>query len=79
MKYCFRKPELLQNLRVYENGELNRAAIMAFHPDPEKWVIGAYTKIGYFANDADILFKMKFMVHCLLKLKMQWILFIQNI
>lgn len=35
MKYCFRKPELLQNLRVYENGELNRAAIMAFHPDPE--------------------------------------------
>lgn len=49
--------ELLQNLRVYENGELNRAAIMAFHPDPEKWVIGAYTKIGYFANDADILFQ----------------------
>lgn len=57
MKYCSRKPELLQNLRVYENGELNRAAIMAFHPDPEKWIIGAYTKIGYFANDADILFQ----------------------
>lgn len=49
--------ELLQNLRVYDNGELSRAAVMVFHLDPEKWVIGAYTKIGYFANDADILFQ----------------------
>ena len=48
---------LLQNLRAYDGEELTRAAVMAFHPDPEKWVIGAYVKIGYFANDADILFQ----------------------
>ncbi len=49
--------ELLHNLRAFEKGHLTRGAIMAFHPDPEKWVVGAYTKIGYFANDADILFQ----------------------
>lgn len=48
---------LLQNLRAFDKERLTRAAVMAFHPDPEKWVIGAYTKIGYFANDADILFQ----------------------
>ena len=48
---------LLQNLRAFDNKRLTRAAIMAFHPDPEKWVINAYTKIGYFLNDADILYQ----------------------
>ncbi len=30
-----------------------RAAILMFHPDPEKWVTGAYIKIGYF-GDSDL-------------------------
>ena len=31
---------------------------MCFHPDPEKWVMCAYTKIGFFAdNDADIIYQ----------------------
>ena len=48
---------LLRNLRLFENDYLTRAAVMCFHPDPEKWVMCAYTKIGFFAdNDADILF-----------------------
>ena len=48
---------LLQNLHLFEGENLNRAAILAFHPDPEKWVTGAYIKIAYFENEADILYQ----------------------
>jgi ATP-dependent DNA helicase RecG len=45
---------LLENLRLYDEGSLIRAAIMAFHRDPEKWIGGAYIKIGFFVTDADL-------------------------
>ena len=47
---------LIQNLRlVDEDGHLTRAAMLAFHPDPERWVTGAYVKIGYFeTSDSDL-------------------------
>ena len=49
---------LLRNLRLFENDYLTRAAVMCFHPDPEKWVTCAYIKIGFFAdNDADIIYQ----------------------
>lgn len=50
---------LLENLRlVDEDGYLVRAAMMAFHKDPEKWITGAYVKIGCFGeNDADLLYQ----------------------
>ncbi len=48
---------LLENLRLIENGYLKRAAILLFHPDPEKYVTGAYIKIGYFETDANLLFQ----------------------
>ena len=49
---------LLRNLRLYENDYLTKAAVMCFHPDPEKFVTCAYIKIGFFAdNDADILYQ----------------------
>ena len=47
----------MQNLHLFEGENLNRAAILAFHPDPEKWVTGAYIKIAYFENEADILYQ----------------------
>ena len=38
-----------------EDGYLIRAAMLAFYKDPEKWVTGAYVKIGYFdQSDADL-------------------------
>jgi len=40
-----------------QNGYLKRAALLLFHPDPEKFVTGAYIKIGYFETDADLLFQ----------------------
>ncbi len=36
---------------------LKRAAILLFHPKPEKYVTGAYIKIGYFENEADLMFQ----------------------
>lgn len=48
---------LLENLRLYEGNYLKRAAILLFHEDPEKWVQGAYIKVGFFGkNDADLLY-----------------------
>lgn len=30
---------------------------MLFHPDPEKFITGVYIKIGYFENEADLIFQ----------------------
>lgn len=48
---------LLNNLHLTEGSYLNRAAVLAFHPDPERWVIGAYIKIAYFRSDSDIVYQ----------------------
>ena len=43
---------LLQDLRLIDDaGHLNRAAVLLFHPDPERYVFGAYIKIGFFRDD----------------------------
>lgn len=48
---------LLENLKLIENGSLKRATILLFHPDPEKFITGAYIKIGYFQNEGDLIFQ----------------------
>lgn len=48
---------LVKNLHLTEGDYLTRAAILAFHPDPEKWITGAYIKVAYFENEADILYQ----------------------
>jgi len=47
---------LLENLELTENGNLKRAAVLLFHPKPEKFVTGSFIKIGYFENDANLIF-----------------------
>lgn len=51
--------ELLENLNLYleEEKMLKRAAILLFHPNPEKYVTGAYIKIGFFESDDDLKFQ----------------------
>ena len=49
--------QLLNNLKLTDNGHLKRAALLLFHPDPEKFVTGAFTKIGFFRTDSDLLFQ----------------------
>jgi ATP-dependent DNA helicase RecG len=49
--------QLLNNLKLIDNGHLKRAALLLFHPDPEKFVTGAYIKIGFFRTESDLLFQ----------------------
>ncbi|MDD3859336.1 MAG: ATP-binding protein [Bacteroidales bacterium] len=48
---------LIDNLQLTENEYLKRAAILLFHPNPDKFVTGAYIKIGYFEADDDLKFQ----------------------
>ncbi len=48
---------LLEDLNLVEKGQLKRAALLLFHPTPEKFISGAYVKIGFFRNDTDLLFQ----------------------
>jgi ATP-dependent DNA helicase RecG len=40
-----------------EEGYLKKAAILLFHPNPEKYVTGAYIKIGFFNTDDDLAYQ----------------------
>lgn len=48
---------LIENLQLKEREFLKRAAILLFHSKPEKFVTGAYIKIGYFETDDDLKFQ----------------------
>ena len=48
---------LLEKLHLYDGEYLKRAAALLFHPDPEKFITGAFVKIGYFLNDADLAYQ----------------------
>ncbi|MBF0451142.1 MAG: putative DNA binding domain-containing protein [Candidatus Magnetomorum sp.] len=48
--------QLLEKLHLFEGQYLKRAAVLLFHPEPEKYITGAFIKIGYFENNADILY-----------------------
>ncbi len=48
---------LIENLQLKEGEYLKRAAILLFHSNPEKFVTGAYIKIGFFQSDDDLKFQ----------------------
>ncbi|HEX5154673.1 MAG TPA: ATP-binding protein [Parafilimonas sp.] len=51
-------PDLLEKLRLTENGQLKRAAIILFGKEPSKFYPNTFVKIGRFGNnDTDIKFQ----------------------
>ena len=48
--------ELLESLQLYLEDEkmLKRAAVLLFHPKPEKYITGANIKIGFFESDDEL-------------------------
>lgn len=48
---------ILDNLQLIKNKYLSRAAILLFHPNPEKFITGAFIKIGYFQTDTELIFQ----------------------
>ncbi|MBI2944435.1 MAG: putative DNA binding domain-containing protein [Candidatus Wallbacteria bacterium] len=45
---------LMERLHLSEGAYLKRAAVLAFHPDPERFVTGAFVKIGFFHTDDEL-------------------------
>ena len=51
-------PELFEKLRLTENGQLKRAALVLFGKDPGKFYPNTFLKIGRFGvNNADLIFQ----------------------
>lgn len=51
------KDILMDKLHLTNGGYLTNAAMLLFSKDPERWLLGAYTKIGFFETDADLLYQ----------------------
>jgi len=49
--------QVLESLKLIEKGDLKTTALLLFHPDPERFVTGAYIKIGFFYTDSDLRFQ----------------------
>ena len=47
---------LIEKLHLKDGSYLKRAALLLFHPDPERFVTGAYLKIGHFLTNSDLLY-----------------------
>jgi ATP-dependent DNA helicase RecG len=46
--------ELLESLHLVDGDYLKRACVLLFHPDPEKYITGAFVKIGRFGADDEL-------------------------
>lgn len=51
------KAGLLEKLYLKQGDHLTNAAALLFSSAPERWFLGAYIKIGYFENDADLIYQ----------------------
>ena len=48
---------LLNHLNLMEDGLLKRAGFLLFHPCPDRYITGAYVKIGFFPTPHDIAYQ----------------------
>lgn len=51
------KHDLMERLRLTNAGCYTNAAMLLFSKNPDKWLVGAYTKIGFFENDANLIYQ----------------------
>jgi len=47
----------IEKLHLLDGQYLKRAAALLFHPDPERFVTGAFVKIGFFRTNTDLLYQ----------------------
>lgn len=48
--------DLLDKLNLVEGEYLRRAAVLLFHPEPNRYFTGSFVKIGFFASAAEVLY-----------------------
>lgn len=51
------KEYILEKLHLKNGDFLTHAAALLFSPQPERWFLGAYIKVGFFESDADLLYQ----------------------
>ena len=56
------KADLMEKLRLTNAGYYTNAAMLLFSKNPDKWQLGAYTKIGFSRRLPICVIRMKFMV-----------------
>lgn len=49
-------PGLLDKLHLLEGNHLKKASVLLFNSDPEKYITGAFVKIGFFRTNDDLLY-----------------------
>lgn len=49
--------EFLTSLDMMVGGQITRAGVLMFHPNPERLFPGAFIKIGFFRSDSDLAFQ----------------------
>ena len=55
------KETILRNLQlITDKGELTRAAILLFHPQPERFFFGATVRVAFFSSESDIEYQDEF-------------------
>ena len=55
------KETILRNLQlITEDGHLTRAAVLLFHPHPERYVLGATVRVGFFRDESDLAYQDEF-------------------
>ncbi|HNC69951.1 MAG TPA: putative DNA binding domain-containing protein, partial [Pseudomonadales bacterium] len=47
---------LLDKLKLREGRYLKRAAVLLFHPDPLRFITGAFVKLGFFRTESDLVY-----------------------
>ena len=47
---------LIEKLNLVEGAYLKRAAVLLFHPEPDRFFAGAFMKIGYFQSDSELVY-----------------------
>jgi predicted HTH transcriptional regulator len=45
---------LLEKLKLTEGTYLKRSAVLLFHEDPDRFITGAFVKIGFFVSESEI-------------------------
>lgn len=51
------KDILMEKLRLTNAGYYTNAAMLLFSKNPDRWQLGAYTKIGFFETNADLVYQ----------------------
>lgn len=51
------KEVLMEKLHLTNGGYYTNAAMLLFSNDPEKWQLGAFTKIGFFESDSELVYQ----------------------